>query len=617
MSAALPSRTLRTALLGALAAAVLLGAGLQPATAAEMRHGLSAFGDLALPADFTHLPYVDPAAPKGGRMSMIGPAGRTTFDSFNGYILKGDAAQGLELLFDSLMARNFDEPDAVYGLVASGAAVAPDGGSVTFALRPEARFADGSPLTAADVVFSFEALKSKGHPNYAISLRDVNKAEALDERTVRYTFTGELVRDLPVTVAMLPIFSKAYYERVPFDQTSLDAPLGSGPYRLADFRPGSFVSYKRRDDYWAKDLAVSKGRFNFDELRYDYFRDRNVELENLFNGSFDFREEFTSLHWATAYDKPAVKDGRIQRLTLPDESPSGTQGFFINTRRSKLADARVRKALDLAFDYEWTNKNIFFGLYKRTTSYFENSDMKAEGKPSSDELALLEPFRDKLPAEVFETPYVPPQSDGSGADRKLLRAAAELLTAAGYEVKNGRRVNANGEPLDIEFLIFDSGFERILGPYVENLKRIGVGAEVRRVDPAQYQRRLKSFDFDIVTQRYSMRLVPGVELNSFFGTGAARMDGSFNLAAISDPVVDALIAKATAAKSRAELVAATRALDRVLRTGHYWVPHWYKASHHLAFWNRFSWPPRKPRYDRGVIDTWWYDPGKAATLRTN
>jgi microcin C transport system substrate-binding protein len=584
-----------------------------PAAQAEFRHGLSAFGDLKYPADFKHFDYVNPDAPKGGRLSTIGTEGRTTFDSFNGFLLKGDAAQGLESLFDTLMTRAGDEPDAVYGLVASAAEIAPDCKSVTFQLRPEAKFADGSPLTADDVVFSFDTLKAKGHPRFGIALRDVDKAEAPDTHTVRYTFKGDLTRDLPLVIAELPILSKAYYAAHPFDQTSLEPPLGSGPYAIGDFKAGTYVIFKRRPNYWAKDLPVSVGRFNFDELRYDYFRDRRIELENLFSGNVGLREEFTSLDWATAYENvPAIKDGRIQRATLPDERPSGTQGFFLNTRREQFKDVRVREAMDLAFDFEWSNKNLFYSLYKRTQSYFENSPMKATGAPSPEELKLLEPFRDKLPPEVFGEPYVPPVTDGSGRNRDNLKKAKELLTAAGYG-----GAEAGGKTLKVEILIFEDGFERIIGPYINNLKKIGVDATIRLVDSSQYERRMKSFDFDVAIERYVLRLTPGVELKTYWGSKAAKMDGSFNLAGIQDPVLDALTDRAIEAKSRAELVAACRALDRVLRAGHYWVPQWYKAAHNIAFWNRYSWPEVKAKYDEGIIDTWWYDADKSAKLDKN
>jgi microcin C transport system substrate-binding protein len=598
-----------TGLLAILLASTLLSA---PALA-EFRHGLSAFGDLKYPADFKHFDYVNPDAPKGGRLSTIGTEGRTTVDSFNGFLLKGDAAQGLESLFDTLMTRAGDEPDAVYGLVASAAEIAPDCKSVTFQLRPEAKFADGSPLTADDVVFSFDTLKAKGHPRFGIALRDVDKAEAPDAHTVRYTFKGDLTRDLPLVIAELPILSKAYYAAHPFDQTSLEPPLGSGPYAIGDFKAGTYVIFKRRPDYWARDIPVSVGRFNFDELRYDYFRDRRIELENLFSGNVGLREEFTSLDWATAYENvPAIKDGRIQRATLPDERPSGTQGFFLNTRREQFKDARVREAMDLAFDFEWSNKNLFYSLYKRTQSYFENSPMKATGPPSPEELKLLEPFRDKLPPEVFGEPYVPPVTDGSGRNRDNLKKAKELLTAAGYG-----GAEAGGKTLKVEILIFEDGFERIIGPYINNLKKSGVDATIRLVDSSQYERRMKSFDFDVAIERYVLRLTPGVELKTYWGSEAAKMEGSFNLAGIKDPVLDALTDRAIEAKSRAELIAACRALDRVLRAGHYWVPQWYKAAHNIAFWNRYSWPDVKAKYDEGIIDTWWYDADKSAKLDKN
>jgi microcin C transport system substrate-binding protein len=587
------------------------------AAAQDGRHGLSAFGQLSYPADFSHFLWVNPDAPKGGRLAMIGPQARTSFDSFNEFILKGDPAQGLALLFDSLMTRSYDEPDAVYGLVAQSAEVADRGGVVRFHLRPEAKFADGSSITADDVVFTFNILKDKGHPSYGLQLKDVTKAEALDTLTVAYTLTGTQTRDLPLLVATLPILSKAYYSTHEFNQTTLDPPLGSGPYTIGAFKQGTFVSFKRRADYWAKDLPVMRGRFNFDEVRYEYFRDRTAELESLKAGDYDLREEFTSRDWVTAYDFPAVKQGRLVRLTLPDETPSGAQGYFLNTRKPKLADVRVRKALDYAFDFEWTNKNLFYGLYGRTDSFFENSSMKATGPPSAAELALLEPFRSELDPDVFGEPYRSPVSDGSGQDRQNLREAARLLAEAGYALKSTRRVDGQGQPLELEFLVTDPTSERILSPYVKNLEALGIGATIRRVDPAQYERRLKIFDFDVVSQRYAMRLTPGVELRSYWGSQAAGSEGTANLSGIRSPVVDALIAKVEQAKSRADLETATRALDSVLRAGHYWVPHWYAAVHRLVFWDKFGRPAVAPRYERGITDTWWYDADRAAKLTIN
>ena len=611
MAAQVAARALR-----GLAVAMVAGlAALTGPAAAEPRHGISAFGDLKYPADFPHFSYVRPDAPKGGRLALVGTGGRITFDSFNGFILRGDAAQGLDLLFDTLMVRAADEPDAVYGLVAKTADVAADRRSVTFELRPEARFADGSPLTADDVVFTFQTLKEKGHPSYRISLRDVRAAEVLGPHTVRYTFAGDLIRDLPLTVAQLPVLSKAYYATRDFDATTLEPPLGSGPYRIGDFKQGAFVTYVRRPDYWANDLPVNRGRFNFDSVRFEYFRDRTAALEALKGGAYDMREEFTSRDWATAYDIPAVRDGRLQRLVLPDERPSGAQGFFVNLRRAKFQDVRVRRALGLVFDYEWTNKNLFYDLYIRTHSIFENSPLKATGTPTPGELALLEPFRAKLPPEAFGPAVVPPVSDGSGADRRLLREAARLLDEAGFPVKDGKRVSAAGETLAIEFLTNEPTSDRFIQPYVKNLQAIGIDASIRRVDSAQYERRVKSFDFDIVTQRFVMRLTPGVELKTYLGSESARTEGSFNLAGIENPVVDALIEKVLAASTRADLETAARALDRVVRAGHYWVPHWYKASHHIVHWNRFSRPDKKPAYADGVIDTWWFDALKAQKLQ--
>jgi microcin C transport system substrate-binding protein len=600
-------------------AALLLALALvcQNAAADSAKHGLSAFGELKYSADFKHFEWVNPNAPKGGRLATMGVIARGTFDSFNNFILKGDPAQGLEYVYDSLMSRAYDEPDALYGLVAKSAELQADRSAVTFRLRPEAKFADGSALTADDVVFTFSALKEKGHPLYRVQLRDVTKAEAIDPHTVRYAFTGQETRNLPLAVAGLPILSKAYYATREFDQTTLDPPLGSGPYALGDFKPGAFVAYKRRGDYWAKDLPVNRGRFNFDELRFEYYRDRTASLESFKAGAFDLREEFTARDWAMAYDIPAVNDGRLQKLILPDESPSGAQGFFLNTRRSKFADPRVRKALDYAFDFEWTNKNIFYGLYTRTESFFENSDMKASGKPGAAELALLEPFRAQLPAEVFGEAYKSPVSDGSGQDRKLLREAGRLLEEAGWTVKGGKRVSAKGETLDIEFLILDPSTERILTPYVQNLQAIGVQTSIRRVDPAQYERRAKAFDFDVVTTRYALGPTPGVEVRTFWGSDAAKTDGSYNLAGISHPAIDALIVKMSEAKTRDELRTTTRALDRVLRAGHYWVPHWYRPFHYIAYWDKFGRPGVKPRYERGIVHTWWYDAAKAAKLKSN
>jgi len=513
------------------------------------------------------------------------------------------------------MTRAVDEPDSLYGLVAESAELHDDKLGITFYLRREAKFADGTQIRASDIVFTINVLKKKGHPLFRVNLRDIELVEALGETTVRFRFKGKQTRDLPLRVAEMPILPEAFYKIHPFEKTFLTPPLGSGPYRIGKFQQGRYVSFIRRDDYWAKDLPVNKGRFNFDELRYEYFKDRGAEFEGLKAGVFDLREEFTSKDWATKYDFNAVKTGKVIADTLPDGRSSGTQGFFINLRRNKFKDVRVREAIGLAFDFEWTNKNLFYNLYKRTTSYFENSPMKAVGAPSEAELKLLEPFKDQLPASILKTPVLPPKTNGSGQDRRMLRRAGKLLSAAGWKMTNGIRINKYGEQLTIEFLTFSPSFARVILPFIRNLKTIGILAKIRQVDPAQYQERLKSFDFDVTTSRFIMRLTPGVELRNFFGSSAAKMQASYNLAGINNAVIDNLIDQISSAKSRGEVVIACRALDRVLRAGYYWVPHWYKASHNVAYWNKFSRPKIKPPFARGIIDLWWYDKVKADKLK--
>jgi microcin C transport system substrate-binding protein len=596
------------------------GGGAGPAQADDTaRHGISAFGDLKYPADFPHFAYVDPNAPKGGNFSQIGPGRQfnqsfQTFNSLNSYILRGDAAQGMEWTFASLMARSGDEPDAMYGLAAQSVRVSDDGLSYQFTLRPQAKFHDGTPLAAHDVVFSLETLKEKGHPIITQLLRDFKGAEAVDSATVVVGFAEKRGRDVPLFVAGLPIFSRAYYGKQPFDQSTLDVPLGSGPYKVGKFEPGRFIEYDRVKDWWGAELPVARGQNNFDVLRYEYYRDRDVGFEGFTAKSYLFREEFTSRTWATRYDFPAVRDGRVKRDILPDDTPSGAQGWFINTRRAKFKDRALREALIDAFDFEWTNKTLMYGSYQRTHSMFQNSRMMAKGVPGPDEIALLEPFRGKVPDEVFGEPYVPPVTDGSGQDRTWLRHGSQLLSNAGFAIKNGKRVSPAGEPITFEFLIDEPTFQPHHMPYIKNLATLGIDATLRVVDPVQYRARVDDFDFDITVERFNFSETPGDSLRTYFSSQAAKTKGTQNLAGISDPAVDALIDIIIAAKSRPELVTAARALDRVIRAGRYWIPHWYKASHWLAYWDVFSHPPRKPRYSRGAPETWWYDRDKAAKL---
>jgi microcin C transport system substrate-binding protein len=562
---------------------------------------------------------VDVNAPKGGMFSQAvtsrGYNGNfLTFNSLNAYILKGDGAIGMDATFASLMARAADEPDAMYGLAARAVHISPDKLTYRFTLRPEARFHDGTRLKADDVAFSFTTLKEKGHPIITQMLRDFAGAEAVDEATVVVRFAPKRARDVPLFVAGLPIFSRAYYASKPFDESTLDVPVGSGPYKVGRFEPGRFIEFERVKDWWGADLPVSRGTSNFDFLRYEYYRDREVGFEAFTAKNYLFREEFTSRVWATRYDFPALRDGRVKRDVIPDDTPSGAQGWFINTRREQFRDPRVREALIDAFDFEWTNKTIMYGSYQRTHSVFQNSDMMAEGKPGADELALLEPWRGKVPDEVFAEPFVPPVSDGSGQDRGLLRKASGLLQQAGYAVKDGKRVGPKGERIMVEFLIDEPSFQPHHMPYIKNLGTLGIDATLRQVDPVQYRRRVDDFDFDITVQRFGFSTTPGDALRNYFSSQAAAIKGSQNVAGIADPAIDAMIERIIAADTRAELVTACRALDRLIRAGRYWIPHWYKASHWLAFWDVFNRPPQKPRFSRGAPDTWWYDRDRAAKI---
>lgn len=594
----------------------VLALGLFSVTAqAEPRHGISAFGDLKYPPDFKHFDYVNPDAPKGGRLASRGILARDTFDSFNGFILKGTWPENIGLLFDTLMARATDEPDAMYGLVAKTADLASDKKSVTFQLREEARFADGSKLTGDDVCDSFRLIKDYGDERIRIAIRDIEKCDVLAPYEVRYSFKGDNTRDLPLSVAALPILSKAYYATHDFTKTSLDPPLGSGPYKIGSFKAGQYVSYVRRPDYWGAELPVNKGRFNFDEVRNEYFKDRTAVVEALKAGVLDLHEEFTSRDWATAYNTKSVEEGRLIKEVLPDNTPSGAQGLYFNMRREKFQDVRVRKAFDLAFDFEWMNTNLFYGSYQRTTSFFENSALMAKGKPSPEELQILEPFRKELRPEVFEDAYLPPVSDGSGQDRKLLKQASQLLAEAGWKRDGTLLVNAKGEKFTVEFLIDGPTSERILAPYAKNLRLLGIDTTLRGIDPAQQEQRMKDFDFDVDIVRLVGGQTPGDELKAQFSSDAAKTIGSYNLSGIELPVVDRLIDKMVAAKSREELMYAGRALDRVLRAEHIWVPNWGKASHWIVHWDIFEKPQIKPEYDRGITDTWWVNAEKAKTLR--
>ncbi|MCW6507379.1 extracellular solute-binding protein [Lichenifustis flavocetrariae] len=626
----MPDLTRRAALLasGTLVAATawpstlsgLFGSSSLAAEGETESHGLSVFGELALPPDFKHLPYVNPDAPKGGQIALQssttgGNQNFTTFDTLNIYILKGNGAAGMGLISDTLMTGSLDEPSALYGLVARAVRWSSDKLTYTFLLRPEARFHDGSKLTAADVAFSLNILKEKGHPVIRTTLRHLDSAVAADDGTVVVKLNPSRSRDLALIIAGQPIFSKAYYETHPFDETTLEAPLGSSVYKVGPFEQGRFISFQRVKDYWAKDLPINVGQGNFDVIRYEYFRERQVGFEGFKSAVITFQEDFTSINWAQGYDFPAVKDGRVKKETIADQAPRGVQAWWFNTRRAKFRDPRIREALRYAFDFEWTNQNIMFGLYQRTWSYFQNSDMAATGTPGPDELKLLEPFRGKVVETVFGEAIMPPVSDGSGQDRKLLGQAFKLLAGAGCKRDGNVLKLPSGEPFTIEFLDFGGSLERHTAPFIKNLRLLGIDATFRVVDAAQYQSRVQDFDYDIVTQRYGASFTPGEDLRVAYGSEAAKTPGSQNLTGIADPVVDALIEKALVAQSRAELTTICRSLDRVLRAGFYGVLMWNNPDHWLAYWDMFARPQTPPKYDPGVLSTWWVDEAKAKALK--
>jgi microcin C transport system substrate-binding protein len=615
----LPDLTRRSTLVLGVGGVIAALSGKAKSDEGIEHHGMSAFGELKYPADFQHFDYVDPNAPKGGVFSHVGSTRAfnqnfLTFNSLNSFILKGDGAQGTELTFASLMSRAQDEPDALYGLAARSVRLSSDGLTYRFELRPGITFHDGSPMTARDVVFSLQTLKEKGHPIAQQLLRDFAGADALDDATVIVRFAKNRARDVPLFVAGLPIFSAAYYAAHAFDESTLEPPLGGGPYKVGRFEPGRYIEYERVKNWWGADLPVSRGQNNFDLVRYEYYRDREVAFEGFTAKNYLFREEFTSRTWATRYDFPAMRDGRVKREVIPDDTPSGAQGWFFNTRREKFKDRRLREAFIYAFDFEWTNKTIMYGSYERTHSVFQNSDMMAVGKPAGDEAALLEPFRGQVPDEVFGDPFVPPVSDGSGQDRSLLRRASTLLQEAGYPIKGGKRISPQGEGIKAEFLIDEPSFQPHHASLIKNLGTLGIDANLRIVDPVQYRKRVDDFDFDLTIERFGFSTTPGDSLRSYFSSRAAAIKGSQNLAGIADPVIDELIERIIAADTRSGLVTACKALDRVIRSGRYWIPHWYKPSHWLAFWDVFGRPAKKPRFGRGIPETWWYDRAKAAKL---
>ena len=596
----------------------LLAAGptlLLPATAratpgAVRSHGLASIGTPALPPDFTHFPYADPAAPKGGQVRL---AALGSFDSFNPFIVRGTAATPVIQTFDSLLRDNSNEPGVAYGHLASTIELANDRSWVAFELRPQARFSDDVPVTADDVVWTFTTLLDQGRPFYRAYYADVDKVSADGPGRVIFRFKSSGNRELPLILGEMSILPRHFWQGRDFSRPLPEPPPGSGPYKVDSFALGRTIGLARRANWWAADLPTGRGLSNFDAISTEYFRDATVAMEAFKAGQADFREENIAKNWATGYDFPAVQKGLVIKREIRHHLPTGMQGFAMNLRRPVFADARVRQAMALAFDFEWMNKTLFYGAYTRTRSYFSNSDLASSGLPDAAERALLDPWADRLPAELFTTPFSLPVTDGSGNNRAQLRAALDLLTAAGWAVVQRRLVDKSGQPMRFAILLPDPGYERVALPYVQSLDKLGITAEVRTVDPSQYQHLLDSFDYDMTMNVFSESDVPGNELRDYWSSEAAKSEGSENVIGVADPAVDALVEKIITATDRASLITACRALDRVLLWGWYMVPNWHLSSHRVALWDKFGWPDLPTRAGF-VFDAWWIDPARAHAL---
>lgn len=591
---------------------ILLAVPLTGALAADATHGHSKYGELKYGPDFEHFEYASPDAPKGGTIVRWA---RGSYDNTNPFILKGVSAAGAGIIYDTLTVGSLDEPFSRYGLIAESIEEADDKRWVIFNMRKSARWHDGVALTADDVVWTFDTFKEKGHPAYKSYFGAVAKAEALSTHKVKFSFSEGNNAELPLIIGELPILPKHFWEDRDFEKTTLDPLLGSGPYKMGKIDSGRAITYERVEDYWAKDIPAKVGHHNFGTLRYDYYRDSTVALEAFKSGDIDFRQENISKNWKTAYNFPAINDGRVVKEELADESTQPMQAFVMNNRRDKFSDMRVRRALGYAFDFEWMNKNLFYDAYTRTQSYFQNSDFMATGLPEGDELALLEKFRDQLPASVFNEPYSLPVNDGSGNLRKQYRQAIKLFKEAGWEIKNQKLTNVeSGEVMEIELLLVSPSLEKIALPYKKALERLGVGMSVRIVDSSQYEKRVEDSDFDMIVLGWTQSLSPGNEQVGMWGSAAADEPGSRNYAGIKNPVVDELIKMVIEAPDRESLVTSTKALDRVLLHNHYVIPQYYGPTYRLAYWNKFERPEILP-YKSLTLETWWIDVEKEAALK--
>lgn len=592
---------------------LLLPAGAGAATTIHSAHAIAMHGEPKYPADYRHFAYANPDAPAGGRIrfAAVSPGG---FDSLNPWIPKGIAAAGINIIYDSLAEGSLDEPFSQYGRLAERMEWPEDRRWIIFDLRPDARFHDGVPVTAEDVRYTFELLTTKGAPFWRFYYQDVKSVEVLSPQRVKFTFSNLQNRELVMTVGQMPVLPKHYWEQHDFTAGNLEIPLGSGPYKVKSVQAGRQVVYERVADYWGRDLPINRGRYNIDEITYDYYRDDTVALEALKAGAYDLRVESSAKNWATAYDVPAVNSGLVQKRAFQQHIPAGMQGFFLNTRRTPFNDRKVRHALNYAFDFEWLSKTIMYSAYTRTDSYFENSELAASGLPQGKELALLEPFRAKLPPELFMQEFVLPKTDGSGNNRDNLREATRLLAEAGWTVRDNKLVDAGGKPMSFEILLDNPLFEPHVQSFVQNLKKLGIDARIRLLaDSQQFENRLRTFDYDVIIGRAGQSNSPGNEQRDYWSSLAAKTDDSRNYIGVSDPVVDALIDRIIAAHSREDLVAATHALDRVLLWGWYVVPHWHLDKMRVAWWDRFGMPEIQP--DTGTDpDYWWFDPARAAAV---
>ena len=599
----------------ALAAAATLPAGAEEAEV----HGLSSFGDLALPPDFKALAYVNPNAPKGGKLSLqiTGTTGNQnfeTFDTLNIFSKKGDGAAGMGATFDTLMSGNGDEPGSVYGLLAKSVKVSADKLQYRFRLRPEAKFSDGSKVTAADVAFSLTTLKEKAHPVFSILLREMASATAESDEIALVSFEPGRSRDAHLIVVEMPIFSQAWWKGRDFEASTLEAPLGSGPYKVSRFEQGRYIEFARDPNYWGRDLPINLGQNNFDTLRYEYYRERQVAFEAFKAGAINYHEEFTSRTWATGYDFPALNEGRVIKEVLHTGAASQMQAWYFNLRRPVFKDPRVREAIGLCFDFEWTNRQVMYSSYKRVTSRFQNTAMEAKGPPSSEELKLLEPWRGKVPDEVFGEPWLPPVSDGSGSDRALLKRAFDLLLAAGCKRDGAQLLLPNGQPLSFEFLDSSELFQPHISPWRQNMKKLGIDARSRVVDSSQYKARVDAFDFDLTASNMGGTETPGSGLRTLLASSSADVRGSRNLSGVKDPAMDAMVETAADAATREELTVACKCIDRLWRAGRYWMPAWYNDSVRVAHWDVFSRPEVQPKLGSGAPGTWWWDAEKAKKI---